>query len=406
MSDELDQPSNLHFDLTNTSPTSSSVHTLPPSNSQPAALDQTAPTRVENNELPSLSIPFDTKNILMAQPRRSMSAALSMSDPNRELGVYLHQDLSDSTGVDSLLIAQGPDFKTAYSHLISHASQEIDTRPEWGATRQGMNDNTYEISTWNGEVVVRYSIELLRDIQSPESNIVVVGPAEHYGVFADIADSEERKLYFISGFRNLGEASHALKTSAQVRLAQHDSVRLMERSIELLDEKGIVKHRYVIVKGRFVRGRFERDNEDWSAMGLEFANDGARSDQENGPVGVRPLVEPQLARASTPQVPSALTPALTQVPELPAVVAPVIEAPHALGPAVETWCICHRPDDGTLMIACENDACPIQWYHGVCLGITEAPQGDWWCPTCAPAHAPKKGKKATGKGRKRKIHGR
>jgi hypothetical protein len=128
-------------------------------------------------------------------------------------------------------------------------------------------------------------------------------------------------------------------------------------------------------------------------MGLGRANNGATREDESGPVDVRPLVEPQLAREPTLQVPAALTPAQTPVPEAPPVVAPVIEAPQIPGPAAETWCICHRPEDGTLMIACENDACPIQWYHGICLGINTALEGDWWCPTCAPQHAPKKAKK-------------
>jgi hypothetical protein len=143
-SDEIDHPSNPHFDPMNTS---ASVHTLPLSNSQPVALNPSLPTRVDNRELPSLSILSNTKNMLMAQSRRSMSAALQVSNPIGEFGVYLHKDLSDSTGVDAELIAQGHDFNTAYPHLLEHVSQEIDTRPEWGATRQGMKDNTYEVSS-------------------------------------------------------------------------------------------------------------------------------------------------------------------------------------------------------------------------------------------------------------------
>jgi hypothetical protein len=125
-----------------------------------------------------------------------------------------------------------------------------------------MKDNTYEVSNWNGEAVVRYSIEILCDTQSYKSDIVVVGPAEHYGVFAAIDDSAEKRPFFISGFTNLGEAVHALKTSTQVYSAQHDSAKLMERSIELLDEKGLVKHRYVIVMGQSIKGKFVTDEED------------------------------------------------------------------------------------------------------------------------------------------------
>jgi hypothetical protein len=59
------------------------------------------------------------------------------------------------------------------------------------------------------------------------------------------------------------------------------------------------------------------------------------------------------------------------------------------------WCTCHAPDDGSLMICCENDECPVQWYHGACVGLKKEPVGAWWCGTCVPAHAPVSATSAT-----------
>lgn len=45
-------------------------------------------------------------------------------------------------------------------------------------------------------------------------------------------------------------------------------------------------------------------------------------------------------------------------------------------------CICRGPSQGD-MIACDNPACPVQWYHYECVGLRTAPKGRWFCPACA-----------------------
>ena len=47
-------------------------------------------------------------------------------------------------------------------------------------------------------------------------------------------------------------------------------------------------------------------------------------------------------------------------------------------------CICggkNYPD----WIMCDNTNCPIEWYHQVCLNLTETPVGRWLCPRCRPS---------------------
>ena len=44
----------------------------------------------------------------------------------------------------------------------------------------------------------------------------------------------------------------------------------------------------------------------------------------------------------------------------------------------ELFCTCRNVSYGK-MIACDNERCPIEWFHYGCVGITEAPRGKWYC---------------------------
>ena len=46
-----------------------------------------------------------------------------------------------------------------------------------------------------------------------------------------------------------------------------------------------------------------------------------------------------------------------------------------------SWCYC-KEDIAGEMIACDNKTCPNTWYHLVCLKMTTAPKGKWFCPSC------------------------
>ena len=50
----------------------------------------------------------------------------------------------------------------------------------------------------------------------------------------------------------------------------------------------------------------------------------------------------------------------------------------------EKWCFCGSEESGT-MIGCDNDNCPIQWFHTLCLKIKSIPKGRWYCPECRKA---------------------
>ena len=34
------------------------------------------------------------------------------------------------------------------------------------------------------------------------------------------------------------------------------------------------------------------------------------------------------------------------------------------------------------MIGCDNDLCPIEWFHFNCVQLSRKPRGRWYCPRC------------------------
>ena len=57
----------------------------------------------------------------------------------------------------------------------------------------------------------------------------------------------------------------------------------------------------------------------------------------------------------------------------------IIEMP--IDPNEPTYCICQDVSWGE-MIGCDNNDCPIEWFHFGCMGLTTKPKGKWYCPKC------------------------
>ncbi|KAJ4458161.1 putative inhibitor of growth protein 3 [Paratrimastix pyriformis] len=51
------------------------------------------------------------------------------------------------------------------------------------------------------------------------------------------------------------------------------------------------------------------------------------------------------------------------------------------------YCTCRRPADGE-MVFCEDEKCPIGWFHFECVGLSQAPPENekWYCPDCRKTH--------------------
>jgi len=58
-------------------------------------------------------------------------------------------------------------------------------------------------------------------------------------------------------------------------------------------------------------------------------------------------------------------------------------------PNEPTYCLCHQVSYGE-MIGCDNQDCPIEWFHFGCVNLTTKPKGKWYCPKCREDREKKK----------------
>ncbi|EDV26333.1 uncharacterized protein TRIADDRAFT_37327 [Trichoplax adhaerens] len=49
-----------------------------------------------------------------------------------------------------------------------------------------------------------------------------------------------------------------------------------------------------------------------------------------------------------------------------------------IDPDEPTYCLCGQVSFGE-MIGCDNDDCPIEWFHFQCVGLNSKPKGKWYC---------------------------
>lgn len=54
---------------------------------------------------------------------------------------------------------------------------------------------------------------------------------------------------------------------------------------------------------------------------------------------------------------------------------------ETIDPDEPTYCLCDQISFGE-MILCDNDLCPIEWFHFSCVGLATKPKGRWYCPNC------------------------
>ncbi|KAK2852232.1 hypothetical protein Q7C36_007433 [Tachysurus vachellii] len=60
-------------------------------------------------------------------------------------------------------------------------------------------------------------------------------------------------------------------------------------------------------------------------------------------------------------------------------VSPTME--FSIDPNEPTYCLCEQVSYGE-MIGCDNEQCPIEWFHFSCVGLSYKPKGKWYCPKC------------------------
>lgn len=52
-------------------------------------------------------------------------------------------------------------------------------------------------------------------------------------------------------------------------------------------------------------------------------------------------------------------------------------------PTEPRYCYCDQISFDQ-MVACDNDDCPIEWFHYACVGLEAQPKAEWFCRFCAP----------------------
>ena len=60
---------------------------------------------------------------------------------------------------------------------------------------------------------------------------------------------------------------------------------------------------------------------------------------------------------------------------------PIVDMP--VDPNEPTYCLCQQVSYGE-MIGCDNQDCPIEWFHFPCMALQTKPKGKWYCPKCLP----------------------
>ncbi|XP_018412507.1 PREDICTED: inhibitor of growth protein 1 [Nanorana parkeri] len=75
-----------------------------------------------------------------------------------------------------------------------------------------------------------------------------------------------------------------------------------------------------------------------------------------------------------------------------------------IDPNEPTYCLCNQVSYGE-MIGCDNEECPIEWFHFSCVGLNHKPKGKWYCPECRGENEKTMGK-ALEKSKKERAYNR
>ncbi|BEJ01881.1 hypothetical protein CcaverHIS631_0605630 [Cutaneotrichosporon cavernicola] len=110
------------------------------------------------------------------------------------------------------------------------------------------------------------------------------------------------------------------------------------------------------------------------------ALDSALSAHETSVLGFAPSVEPQPEPEPEPEPepgPKKKGRKRSVSASLPPGLPPGIE----VDPNEPRYCYCNQVSYGE-MVGCDNDDCPMEWFHLSCLGLTHPPAGEWMCDVC------------------------
>ncbi|KAI2484261.1 Chromatin modification protein [Pyrenophora tritici-repentis] len=299
-----------------------------------------------------------------------------------------------------MLVETAPDFYSARQALRAQTAKLVSARPTWGATSELIIRNTYNVFNSDRQPVLRYEIDAIFPEDGDVNNMgnhasAMPAPPVHYGIYAhfncDTVDGVEH--FYIGGIQSLGEAVSAMKQAVKAALPHHHGVNMFDKRIELSGQKGQVQQRYTIEEGtRDENGNFLRkagsDTEQAFVASARPGESGSRN-----PV-LRLSSPEELEKPIQQHFQSFLSEVKLQVQAPCTSSTPVPQTMHqqaqALQPEAdqdqqeENYCICRLPDDRSFMVACGNEQCPIEWYHGRCVNIQplDVIDKEWYRESC------------------------
>ncbi|XP_023684290.1 inhibitor of growth protein 1 isoform X3 [Paramormyrops kingsleyae] len=232
------------------------------------------------------------------------------------------------------------------------------------------------------------SIEILKELdEAYEKHKRETDPAQRrrlmYSIQRSLIRSQElgdEKIQIVSQMVELVEN----------RVRQVDShVEFLEPSQEPVENvTGQEKKRDEVViipeksNGKRSRRQKNHENRENSAANLEHGDEGSAGTPKEKKVKVSK--KKKRAKAKTEREASA--------PDVP------------IDPNEPTYCLCDQVSYGE-MIGCDNEECPIEWFHFSCVGLNHKPKGKWYCPKCR-GDSEKTMDKALEKSRKERAYNR
>ncbi|XP_013400628.1 inhibitor of growth protein 3 [Lingula anatina] len=116
--------------------------------------------------------------------------------------------------------------------------------------------------------------------------------------------------------------------------------------------------------------------------------------QQQKQSGAQPTPTQPLSAPATPQPSPAASLSTAATPAPPTTVEEMVTEPFldengqqgewSYDPNEPRYCVCNQVSYGD-MVGCDNQDCPIEWFHYGCVGLTQAPKGKWYCPQCTSA---------------------
>lgn len=299
-------------------------------------------------------------------------------------GIYKH-DLSKD-GAPASLVGVHASRKQAQTAMRTDAMFEVQQNTAtWGEVQELTTKHLYEIIDSYNIVRLRFEIAIVQSAGKDTQNQVAWErvpesvpepqrrdpPPVHFGVYsATNFEVLSHAPLFTGGYDSLGEATHEILALGRTYPGKHERVNILETSVDVMDRKGSVQHRYWVEQGRLINGAFVKE-EDWQQQ------DKAK-DNHKSPSVLR-LPGPAAAYSSKSPHPSAAETSRASSPS------PEDQASSSEEDASTPWCICRQPENGEKMVGCDNEDCSIEWFHFSCVGLEQSPgeEDKWFCETCA-----------------------